>query len=46
MVYVRLIEATNVPRLDWYQRPSPYVKLFVRDKRPRASKVMHSSHPQ
>ncbi|KAL0027376.1 hypothetical protein WJX79_006298 [Trebouxia sp. C0005] len=46
MVYVRLIEATHVPRLDWYTRPSPYVKLFVRDKRPRASKVTQGSHPK
>lgn len=46
MVYVRLIEATHVPRLDWYTRPSPYVNLFVRDKRPRASKVTQGSHPK
>ena len=44
MIYVKLIEARHVPRLDWYTRPSPYVKLFVRDKRPRASKIASGSH--
>ena len=46
MLYVRLIEATHVPRLDWYTRPSPYVQLSVRDKRPRSSKVLNTTHPQ
>ena len=46
MVYVRLIEASHVPRLDWYTKPSPMVKLFVQERRQRVSKVMHTSSPK
>ena len=46
MVYVQLIEASHVPRLDWYTKPSPMVKLFVQERRQRASKVLHTSSPQ
>ncbi|KAK9807354.1 hypothetical protein WJX73_005591 [Symbiochloris irregularis] len=43
MVFVKLIEATNVPRMDLFSDSDPYVKMFVRDKRIQKSQVKENS---
>ena len=47
MLYVKLIEATNVPNMDIFSKTDPFVKLFVRKRNERRSRtVFNSLHPR
>ena len=44
---MRLLEAKNLPWLDWLTLPAPYVVLFVRGRRKHKTKVCKSTfHPR
>ena len=47
ILYVRVLEAKNLPWLDWLTLPAPYVVLFVRGRRKHKTKVCKSTfHPR
>lgn len=45
MLFVRLIEANNVPRMDWFRlmRSDPFVILYTRHGRKMKSQVKHNT---
>lgn len=47
ILYVKLIEATHVPNMDIFSKTDPFVKLYVRGRNKRRSRVIHNSlHPR
>ena len=47
VLYVKLIEATNVPNMDIFSKTDPLVKLFVRKRNERRSRtIFNSLHPR
>ncbi len=47
VLYVKLIEATNVPNMDIFSKTDPFVKLFVRKRNERRSRtIFNSLHPR
>lgn len=47
VLYVKLIEAVNVPNMDIFSKTDPFVKLFVRKRNERRSRtVFNSLHPR
>ena len=43
-LFVKLIEATGVPRMDLLSKSDPYVSLYVRDKNIYKSQVKENNH--
>ncbi|KAL3139207.1 hypothetical protein ABBQ32_005978 [Trebouxia sp. C0010 RCD-2024] len=39
MLFVTVVSAINVPKMDWFNGSDPYVRLFVRDKRKLKTQV-------
>ena len=47
VLYVKLIEATNVPNMDIFSKTDPFVKLFVRKRNERRSRtIFNTLHPR
>ncbi len=47
VLYVRVIEAANVPNMDWFSKTDAYVLLFVRGQRKHRTKIAWNSlHPR
>lgn len=47
VLYVKLIEATNVPNMDIFSKTDPFVKLWVRKRNERRSRtIFNSLHPR
>ena len=40
LLYVKVIEAQHVPNMDWLSKTDAYVKLFIRGRRKRFTKVV------
>ena len=39
LLYTKIIEAQNVPNMDWLSKTDAYVELFIRGRRKRFTKV-------
>lgn len=47
LLYVKVVEAVNVPNMDWFSKTDAYVVLFVRGRRKRRTKIAWNSlHPR
>ena len=47
MLYVKLIEAEHVPNMDIFSKTDPFVKLYVRKRNQRRSKIVYNKlHPK
>ena len=43
LLYANVMEAQDVPNMDWLSRTDAYVKLFIRGRRNRFTKVVWNS---
>lgn len=43
MLFVTIVSARNVPKMDWFNGSDPYVRLFVRDKRKLKTQVKENT---
>lgn len=43
VIYVRVIEAVNVPNMDWFSKTDAYVLLWVRGRRKHRTKICWNS---
>lgn len=43
MLFVTIVSAKNVPKMDWFNGSDPYVRLFVRDKRKLKTQVKQNT---
>lgn len=43
ILYVKVVEAVNVPNMDWFSKTDAYVVLFVRGRRKRRTKIAWNS---
>ena len=43
LLYAKVIEAQNVPNMDWLSKTDAYVKLYIRGRRKRFTKVVWNS---
>lgn len=43
MLFVTIISAKNVPKMDWFNGSDPYVRLFVRDKRKLKTQIKQNT---
>lgn len=39
MLYLKVIEAQDVPNMDWFSKTDAYVRVFIRGRRKRFTKV-------
>ncbi|BDA51337.1 Synaptotagmin-2 [Coccomyxa sp. Obi] len=47
LLYVKVVEAVNVPNMDWFSKTDAYVVLYLRGRRKRRTKIAWNSlHPR
>jgi hypothetical protein len=44
VLFVRVLEAKNVPRMDWFGKADPYLELFVRQRRKHKTSVKPNTY--
>ena len=40
LLYVKVLEAQDVPNMDWFSKTDAYVRLFIRGRRKRFTEVV------
>lgn len=43
LLYTKIIEAQNVPNMDWVSKTDAYVEIFIRGRRKRFTNVVWNS---
>ena len=43
LLYTKIIEAQNVPNMDWLSKTDAYMEIFIRGRRKRFTKVVWNS---